>query len=69
MFCRQCEQAVGGKGCTTVGVCGKTSDTTALQDLLIHGLEGIAIYAQKARELGAKDKDMDRIVNARSTAI
>ncbi len=39
MFCYQCEQTMGGKGCTSVGVCGKTADVAALQDLLIHTLK------------------------------
>ena len=36
MFCYQCEQTAGGTGCTKIGVCGKTSETSDLQDLLIH---------------------------------
>jgi hypothetical protein len=39
MFCYQCEQTKSGTGCTTVGVCGKTPQTTALQDLLIYQLK------------------------------
>ena len=35
MFCYQCEQTAGGKGCTKMGVCGKTPEVAALQDLLI----------------------------------
>lgn len=35
MFCYQCEQTAGGKGCTKLGVCGKTPEVAALQDLLI----------------------------------
>ena len=34
MFCYQCEQTAGGKGCTKLGVCGKTPEVAALQDLL-----------------------------------
>ena len=34
MFCYQCEQTAGGKGCTKMGVCGKTPEVAALQDLL-----------------------------------
>ena len=34
MFCYQCEQTVGGKGCTKMGVCGKTPEIAALQDYL-----------------------------------
>ena len=62
MLCRQCEQTAGGKSCTTAGVCGKTSDTAALQDLLVHGLQGIAIYGQKAGELGIKNKEADLFI-------
>lgn len=36
MFCYQCEQTAKGTGCTVAGVCGKNSETAALQDLLIH---------------------------------
>jgi hypothetical protein len=39
MFCYQCEQALNTEGCTTRGVCGKTSETAALQDLLIYQLK------------------------------
>lgn len=46
MFCYQCEQTVGGKGCTKIGVCGKTPEIANLQDLLIYQLKGIAIYAK-----------------------
>lgn len=43
MFCYQCEQTVGGKGCTKVGVCGKTAEIANLQDLLIYQLKGILV--------------------------
>ncbi|CAI5520196.1 unnamed protein product [Closterium sp. Naga37s-1] len=52
MFCYQCEQTRDGKGCMTVGVCGKDPEAAALQDLLIHSLKGLAQYATRARELG-----------------
>lgn len=42
MFCYQCEQTAGGKGCSTYGVCGKAPEVSDLQDLLIYALEGIA---------------------------
>ena len=35
MFCYQCEQTANGKGCTKLGVCGKTPEIANLQDLLI----------------------------------
>ena len=63
MFCYQCEQTAGGTGCTKVGVCGKNEDVAALQDTLIFGLKGIAAYAHHARELGARDEQVDKFVH------
>jgi len=57
MFCYQCEQAAKGKGCTIVGVCGKKHDVASLQDLLIHALQGLAIYAEEARQYGISDPE------------
>ncbi|HBG06412.1 MAG TPA: hydroxylamine reductase, partial [Geobacter sp.] len=59
MFCRQCEQAAKGTGCEVMGVCGKNPEVAALQDLMLYGLKGLAIYAEKARELDARDQDAD----------
>jgi hydroxylamine reductase len=59
MFCYQCEQASKGTGCTTVGVCEKNEDIQSLQDTLLFGLKGIAAYAYHARELGARDEEVD----------
>ena len=42
MFCYQCQETAGGKGCTVKGVCGKTDDVAKLQDLLIYTLKGIS---------------------------
>ena len=54
MFCFQCEQTAGGKGCTKIGVCGKTPEIAAMQDLLIYQLKGISCYATKLLEKGEK---------------
>ena len=54
MFCYQCEQTVGGKGCTKVGVCGKSPEIAALQDLLIYQLEGISCLAKQILDKGGK---------------
>lgn len=62
MFCHQCEQAVKGTGCTSHGVCGKDDRTTVLQDLLIHSVKGIAVWGEKARQLGIKDEILDRFI-------
>ena len=59
MFCRQCEQAAKGTGCEVIGVCGKNPEVAALQDLMLYGLKGLAIYAEKARGLDARDQDAD----------
>lgn len=42
MFCFQCEQAAGGKGCTNVGVCGKKPDVSNRQDELTASLINLA---------------------------
>lgn len=52
MFCFQCEQTAGGKGCTKVGVCGKTPEIANLQDLLIYQLKGISFYAKHLLDSG-----------------
>ncbi|CEP44035.1 hydroxylamine reductase [Paraclostridium sordellii] len=59
MFCYQCEQTAGGKGCTKVGVCGKTPEIAALQDLLIYQVKGISCYAKVLIDKGEKiDKEI-----------
>ena len=59
MFCYQCEQTVGGKGCTKIGVCGKTPEIAALQDLLIYQVKGISCYAKVLIDKGEKiDKEI-----------
>ncbi|MGL4533548.1 MAG: hydroxylamine reductase [Fusobacteriaceae bacterium] len=51
MFCYQCQEAMGGKGCNlTVGMCGKKEITSDLQDLLIYTVKGLAAYTSQARE-------------------
>lgn len=52
MFCYQCEQTAGGKGCTKVGVCGKTPEIANLQDLLIYQLKGISFFAKHLLDSG-----------------
>ncbi|MBL8660653.1 MAG: hydroxylamine reductase [Rhodospirillales bacterium] len=59
MFCYQCEQTAHGVGCRTIGVCGKTDETATLQDLLLYATKAIAMYAHRARQLGARDAEID----------
>ncbi len=56
MFCFQCQETAKNTGCTIKGVCGKPEETANLQDLLIYVLRGIAVYSEKARELGRDDR-------------
>lgn len=60
MFCFQCQEAAKGTGCTIQGVCGKTSETAALQDLIVYALKGIAIFAAPARERGMEMAPVDK---------
>ncbi len=62
MFCFQCEQTAGGKGCTMRGVCGKDETTAKLQDLLVQAAKHISAYAQRAAKLGQRDPEIDRFV-------
>jgi len=57
MFCFQCEQTAKGTGCDISGVCGKTPDVAALQDLLLHAAKGLARYAHRLAGLGVVDRE------------
>ena len=48
MFCNQCEQTAHGTGCEKVGVCGKSPDASAMQELLVHASRSLAAVAVKA---------------------
>lgn len=55
MFCYQCQETAGCKGCTVVGVCGKQPDVAAMQDLLVwvtKGIKGISAVTTRLREEG-----------------
>lgn len=63
MFCYQCEQTAGGKGCTKLGVCGKTPEVAGLQDLLIYQLKGISCCQKALMDRGEKPaEDIVRFV-------
>ncbi|MCP4716948.1 MAG: hydroxylamine reductase [Deltaproteobacteria bacterium] len=59
MFCYQCEQTAQGQGCTKGGVCGKSPEIAALQDLLTYALRGLALYAQAAGSKGLTDASVN----------
>ncbi|MCR5772180.1 MAG: hydroxylamine reductase [Butyrivibrio sp.] len=60
MFCYQCQETAKGTGCTMAGVCGKSSEVAALQDLLIYVTKGLSVVTTRLREEG---KDIDESVN------
>ena len=65
MFCYQCQETVGNKGCAQMGVCGKKPETAALQDVLVYVTKGLAQVATKARAKGKTvGHDVDRMVVA-----
>ncbi|AIN18017.1 hydroxylamine reductase [Yersinia rochesterensis] len=63
MFCVQCEQTIRtpvANGCSYAqGMCGKTAETSDLQDLLVAVLQGLSAWALTAREFGIIDHEID----------
>jgi hydroxylamine reductase len=57
MFCHQCQETMKNSGCSLAkGVCGKTSETADLQDLLLFACQGIGFWAARAEERGLYDE-------------
>ena len=70
MFCFQCQETAGNKGCTVKGVCGKTKEVADLQDLLIYVTKGLAQVANRKGDLGEmKIAVQDRIADNLFTTI
>lgn len=63
MFCYQCEQTAKGEGCTRVGVCGKSPEVAALQDLLIYSMKGVSQVAIEAKKHGITDTETDHFTS------
>lgn len=63
MFCYQCQETAKGTGCTTLGVCGKTSETSGLQDLLLYTEKGVAAYSTIFRKKGKAKELIKNKVN------
>ena len=60
MFCYQCQETIGNKGCSSkTGACGKDAATADLQDLLIHTLKGLGAWAVEGRALGIDTGKVD----------
>ncbi len=60
MFCYQCQEAAKNIGCTIKGVCGKTKESTYLQDLSLYICKGLSHTTLKAREEGIDVKEESR---------
>ena len=60
MFCYQCQETAGCSGCTRMGVCGKTPQVAAMQDLLIWVTKGLSAVTTPLRKEG---QDVDRKIN------
>ena len=58
MFCFQCQETAGNKGCTKVGVCGKDENTANSQDLLIYVTKGLAEVLNKLENVDSKYYDL-----------
>lgn len=64
MFCYQCQETAGNKGCTVSGMCGKISEVANMQDLLIYVTKGLSAVTTKLRK---KKIAVDDAVNHRVT--
>ena len=63
MFCYQCQETAGCKGCTVSGVCGKKPEVAAMQDLLVYVTKGLSSVTTKMREEGLTvDKEVNHMV-------
>jgi len=60
MFCYQCQETAGCKGCTMSGVCGKKPEVAAMQDLLIYVTKGLSAVTTALRKEG---KEVTRDIN------
>ncbi len=54
MFCYQCQETAGCSGCTQAGVCGKSPEVAAMQDLLVYVTKGLSEVTTRLREEGKK---------------
>lgn len=59
MFCYQCQETAGCTGCTHSGVCGKTPDVAAMQDLLVYVTRGISAVTHSSTQPGTGDQRQD----------
>lgn len=62
MFCYQCQEAAGCKGCTVRGVCGKNESVAKSQDILVYVSKGLAIVSNEGRKVGVIDPKVDKYI-------
>lgn len=62
MFCFQCQETAGNKGCTIKGVCGKEPQTARFMDMLMYATRGLAAVNYKLREKGLACKDAEHLI-------
>ncbi len=62
MFCYQCQEAAGGKGCTLKGVCGKDDQLAGLMDVLIYVTKGIAVINSEMKNCSADTSKADHFI-------
>lgn len=60
MFCYQCQETAGGKGCCVTGVCGKKPEVAGMQDLLVYATKGLACVTTQLR---AEGKQVEQKIN------
>ena len=62
MFCFQCQETAGCSGCTIKGVCGKSPELAALQDLLVYVTKGLCAITVKAKEVNVIKEDINKYI-------
>ena len=63
MFCYQCQETAGCTGCTQIGVCGKTPQVAAMQDLLVWNTKGLAaVTTQLRKEQFPVSKEVNHLI-------
>ncbi|MGL5577350.1 MAG: hydroxylamine reductase [Sarcina sp.] len=62
MFCFQCQETAGCSGCTIQGVCGKSPELAALQDLLVYVTKGLCAVTVKAKEVNVVKEEINKYI-------
>ncbi len=63
MFCYQCQETAGNKGCTQMGVCGKNPEVAGLQDVLVYVSKGLSAITTRLRKEGKPvSKDVNHFI-------